>query len=290
MGSVDRSLVINADDFGYDPASTELILDLIAEGRLTSTTVLTVADDLSADLTADLDRLAGQGKCAVSLHFATTSERNRDGWRPRSDAGQRLADPDGTLPISSAVAERRADPRIIGDELEAQLERAVELGLRPTRLDSHCGTLYGLRNRSTPGPMEAAVDFCQRHHLGLRLPRSTRLLVGPYLPPPLRSIQGRALARADEAAVRLPVESTSNPFPRPLIPSYAALRAQYLWLLPRLPEGTSEIFLHPGAESTWARRHFGPSWDKRVWEARLLRDPVWLDALAAQQIRLVTTW
>jgi predicted glycoside hydrolase/deacetylase ChbG (UPF0249 family) len=290
MGSVDRSLVINADDFGYDPASTELVLSLIAEGRLSSTTVLTVADDLSDDLTAELNRLAGQGKCAVSLHFATTSEHNRQGWRPRSDAGRRLADPNGLLPISSAVAERRADSEIIDDELEAQLERAVELGLHPTRLDSHCGTLYGLRNRSTPGPMEIAVDFCQRHHLGLRLPRSTRLLVGPYLPTPLRNIQGKAMARADEAAVRLPVESTSNPFPRPLIPSYAALRAQYLWLLPRLPEGTSEIFLHPGAESTWAKRHFGRSWDKRVWEARLLCDPVWLDALAAQQIRLVTTW
>jgi hypothetical protein len=80
------------------------------------------------------------------------------------------------------------------------------------------------------------------------------------------------------------------PSPARSFPATRSLRAQYLWLLPRLPEGTSEIFLHPGAESTWARRHFGSSWDKRVWEARLLRDPVWLDALAAQQIRLVTTW
>ncbi len=287
----ERRLVINADDFGYDPASSELVLDLIREGYVTSTTVLTVADDLQADHAAELDRLAAGGRCAVSLHFATTSERNRDGWRPRSAAGRRLADPDGLLPTSSGVAERRADEDSIRDELEAQYDRAVDLGLHPTRLDSHCGTLYGIRDLSAGlGPMGAALDLCERHRLGLRVPRSTRLLAGPFLPGHLRRRQSGAVERADRTGVALPHESTTNPFPRSIIPSYSVLRAQYLWLLARLPVGTSEIFLHPGAETTWARRHFGQWWDKRVWEARLLRDPVWLDALASQRIRLVTTW
>jgi len=310
---VDRSLVINADDFGYDPASADLVLELIDEGCLTSTTVLALAADLSSTRTAALAQLADQGRCAVSLHFATNSERGRDGWQPLSEAGRRLAEPDGTLPVSAALAEKRADPWIIAEELQAQYDRAVELGLRPIRLDSHCGTLYGLHTPPAPplpsdprsaatrstatgrrpdnrGPMEVAVNFCQHHQLGFRLPRSTRLLAGPYLPPWLRRRHTAAVALADHSEVALPEESTTNPFPRGLIPNYAAMRAQYLWLLARLPEGTSEIFLHPGAETTWARRHFGRGWDKRVWEARLLRDPAWLDALDVQRIRLVTTW
>ncbi|PHP53756.1 hypothetical protein [Actinomyces ruminis] len=75
-----------------------------------------------------------------------------------------------------------------------------------------------------------------------------------------------------------------------MIGTYEALRDFYIALLPLLPEGTSEIFTHPGADTPWARERFGAGWDKRVWEAQMLRDPVWRAALEQEGIEIVARW
>ncbi|WP_181833795.1 carbohydrate deacetylase [Acidipropionibacterium virtanenii] len=293
-----RRLVITADDFGYDPASSALILSLIRGGFVTSTSVLAVSEELHPRHLARLQSLADDGLCSIGLHFATTSDGNRSGWRPLSPQGQILAGPDGRLLTSGTAAERRACSRIIGAELEAQHSRLLEHGLRPTRLDSHSGTLYGLRVGSPPNspeheprkPLREGIRFAAVHNLALRLPRSVRLIVGPVIPPLISRPHVVAVEAADRRKVRLPQEMATNPFPYPLIPGYRSLLAYYLRLLPRLPVGTTEIFLHPGSDSPASRHRFGGSWIKRIWEARMLRDPVWRAALKSQGIELVTSW
>jgi len=288
-----RRLVLTADDFGYDRDSAALVLDLIDKGALTATTVLAVAPDLRRDQVDALASLAADGRCAVGLHFTTNSDGGREPWSPLSHAGRRLAEPDGHLPTAPGVAERRADADVaaIHDELEAQHARLRALGLAPVRVDSHAGTIYGFHSRSRSlGSAGAVLAFCARRGLGLRIPRSLRLSIGWAAPPAFRQRQRVAVRMADDLGVRLPQEMITDPIPAQSLRSYAALRRQYLWLLRRVPAGTSELYVHPGADTPWARRRFGRSWDKRVWEAQLLRDPVWRRALDSEGIELVTTW
>lgn len=283
--------MITADDFGYDPAGDALILSLIQGGFVTSTTVLAVSQELHPRQLARLQSLADDGLCTIGLHFATTSDGNRSGWPPLSAEGRALAGPDGRLPTSALAAERRASSPIIGAELVAQYSRLLEYGLRPTRLDSHSATLYGLRAASDQNrPLREGIRFADEHDLALRMPRSVRLIAGPVIPPQISRPHATAVEAADRNGVRLPQEMATNPFPYPLIPGYRSLLAYYLRLLPRLPAGTTEIFLHPGSDSPAARHRFGGSWIKRIWEARMVRDPVWRAALKTQGIELVTTW
>lgn len=286
-----RRLVITADDFGYDPATNDLVLALIRGGFVTSTTVLAVSEELHPRQLALLQHLADAGLCTIGLHFATTSDRNRSGWRPLSAQGRALTEADGRLPTGGTTAERRATSRIIGAELAAQYSRLDEYGLRPTRLDSHSGTLYGLRAHSDQNkPLREGIRFAAEHDLALRMPRSVRLVVGPMTPPQISRPHAAAVESADHHGVRLPAEMATNPFPYPFIRGYRSLLAYYLRLLPRLPAGTTEIFLHPGSDSPASRHRFGGSWIKRIWEARMLRDPIWRAALKTQNIELVTTW
>jgi hypothetical protein len=71
---------------------------------------------------------------------------------------------------------------------------------------------------------------------------------------------------------------------------YATLRDHYLRLLERLPEGTSEIFLHPGPDTARLREVSAGWWRKRTWELRLLGDPVFIREIERQGIDLVSRW
>ena len=283
-----RRVVLTADDYGYEPASSELVVRLLREGRLTATTVLAIAPGLERQVPALLAPDVVSGRCG--LHLAITSERGREPWRPLSEAGRRTlagSDPDGALPVDLAQVEARTTDAVIAEEIEAQRRRVAALGLTPVRLDMHAGALYGLHGTSTLG---AALTACARHGWGCRLPRSLRLYLGDDVPEAVRALHAQVVAAADGLGVPLPQTMATDPRPIAAIDGYEDLRRHYVALLAQLPEGTSEVFLHPGADTAWSREHEGQSWDKRLWEARLLEDPVWLDALEREDVKLVDTW
>ncbi|MGH8828627.1 MAG: hypothetical protein ACRDVZ_13745, partial [Jiangellaceae bacterium] len=153
-------------------------------------------------------------------------------------------------------------------------------------IDSHSGTLYGFRGRSF---LHTAIHVSGDHGLGFRMPRRSDGRVGLALQGPLRARHRRAVALAQSRGVGLPETITTCWLPGQLVLSYAQLRAHYLSQLRALPEGTSELFLHPTPERS-ARRYRGADGRKRLWELRLLRDPIFARELERQDIRIVPAW
>ena len=288
-----RRVVITADDYGYDPASAEVVRGLLRDGHVSATTVLAVSEHLdrvAPGLAAlhEHGELKGHSGFGIGLHLATSSDRGREPWAPLSPEGAALADPDGNLPADPAVAEARATPRVIAAEVAAQLARVEGLGLAADRIDSHSGTVYGLRGGAGLASVLAA---CAERRLALRLPRTLdAALLGGEVPVALARAHRRAVETADASGVALPQMILTDPRPTDRIGAYESLRDFYTGLLPMLPEGTSEVLAHPGADTPWARRRFGVGWDKRVWEARLLRDPAWHEALEREGVEVVAHW
>ncbi|MEW5740228.1 MAG: ChbG/HpnK family deacetylase [Myxococcota bacterium] len=145
-----RRLVLNADDFGYDPAVTRGIVEAMTKGVVSSTTMI-VNSPFSGDAAAHAESLS------IGLHlnlvrFEALSERGR-------------------------VLEERALPTLTADfvahETEAQLARLVALlGRRPTHIDVHkhahlasnvldgvarTAKAWGLKVRSISDEMRAAL-------------------------------------------------------------------------------------------------------------------------------------
>lgn len=272
-----RRLVITADDFGREPTTTEVITELLVEGNVSATTLITV----SPDAAHAAERMRALG-CVPRLHVTLTGERGLPRWRPLSDAAS-LVGPDGAFGDDPFALQRHGDAADVVREADAQCEWMRHFGLAPRAADSHSGTLYGLHGRSW---LRETLDWCGRHGLAFRLPRDAEPYFGGPLPPSFAQAHEQAVALADALGVRIPQSIATNRRSAGELGSYERLREDYRRRLESLPEGTSEIFLHPSGEGAAA----GPDGIVRVWEARLLRDPVWHAALETEAIEVVSDW
>lgn len=286
-----RRVVITADDFGLDPALTDVIIDLLAQERISATTVITpspYAGPALATLTAARDQDRLPDGFAPGVHVTMSSDEGLPPFHPLAPDTTSLLDPaSGALPLDPDTREPHLDAQEVSRELTAQVDAVGRTGWRPSRIDLHRGVLYGLAGRSF---LPELLQVCARRGLGLRLPR---ILVGPMggtVPPELQPLHQQAVLEADRLGVPLPQVIATNPRPAGQIASYEELRDFYLNVLENLPQdGISEIYLHPAPDDPDLLRRF-PAWRKRVWEARLLRDPVFRDGLARQDIELVPHW
>jgi len=80
----------------------------------------------------------------LGLHLTLTSEWTSFRWGSIAsrDKVSSLLDKDGYFPLLETKAAAQADPKEVEMEITAQIERARSLGIQPTHLDSHMGTLY----------------------------------------------------------------------------------------------------------------------------------------------------
>ncbi|MBM7829670.1 putative glycoside hydrolase/deacetylase ChbG (UPF0249 family) [Agromyces cerinus] len=272
-----RRLVLTADDLGREPGTSVEIALLAAEGAITASTAIVVAP--GADVAATAVARAG---IAPRLHATLSSERGLAAWRPVG-AAPSLVSEDGSLPFDPAVVGARADAADVAAELDAQLQVLLGWGIRPLALDSHAGTLYGLTGRSF---IAEALELAARHGLGFRLPRDPTLYLGGALPAEAAAVHATGVAAADALGVPIPAAIATNRMPAAQLGGYAALRDGYLRVLGALPEGTSEIFMHPAPEHAVA----GPDGIVRAWELALLRDDRFRTAIETEGIELVDAW
>ncbi|MEO3811018.1 ChbG/HpnK family deacetylase [Sphaerisporangium sp. B11E5] len=272
-----RRVVITADDLGREPGTTEVVVALLAEGHVSATTLISVSP--AAERAARQVRELG---VVPRLHVTLTSERGLPRWRPLGGAPS-LVDPDGTLSDDPFALGARGEAGDVLREADTQRRWMRDRGLTPVAADSHAGTLYGLHGRSW---LAQTLQWCARHGLAFRLPRDPEPYFGGPLPAPLAAAHERAVALADALGVSIPHTIATNRRTAHELGAYERLREDYLRRLAALPEGTSELFLHPSREDAVA----GPDGTVRAWEARLLRDPVWHKTLESEGVEVVGDW
>ncbi|MFI6385877.1 carbohydrate deacetylase [Nonomuraea sp. NPDC050540] len=272
-----RRVVITADDLGREAGTTEVIIALLAEGQVSATTLIPVSPH--ADQAAARIRDLG---LVPRLHVTLTSEHGLPRWRPLTGTTT-LPDPDGTLTDDPFTLGARGETEDVIREADAQLRWMHDRDLPPVAADSHSGTLYGLHGRSWLPP---ALKWCAHHGLAFRLPRDAEPYFGGPLPPEPAAAHESAVTLADTLGVAIPQTIATNRRTAAELGSYERLRDDYLRRLADLPEGTSELFLHPSGEDAVN----GPDGVVRTWETRLLRDPAWHKALESEGVEVVGGW
>jgi predicted glycoside hydrolase/deacetylase ChbG (UPF0249 family) len=131
-----KKLIVNADDFGLSKGTTDAIIDCHINGIITSATLM--SNMPSAEYAAS--RAKAFPELSIGLHLNLTE------GKPLSDPGKvgNLIDSQGNFLSASKqhknlLSNEKAKEQVYR-ELEAQLLRALDLGVHITHFDSHNGT------------------------------------------------------------------------------------------------------------------------------------------------------
>ena len=135
-----KLLILHADDLAVAHSQDAASFDALDQHAVTSASIMVpcpwlteVADYAKAHPDADL-----------GLHLTLTAEWKTYRWGPvaSKDKVPSLLDPSGYLwpEVEPAVRSIKADEA--EREIRAQVEQAIAMGIHPTHLDSHMGTLF----------------------------------------------------------------------------------------------------------------------------------------------------
>jgi predicted glycoside hydrolase/deacetylase ChbG (UPF0249 family) len=135
-----KLLIVHADDLGMAHSVNVATMKALETGLVNSGSIMVPCPWLSE--IAAYARANPQAD--LGLHLTLTSEWTSLRWGPVSskDRVSSLLDKDGYFYLTETDAAAKADPKQVEMEITAQIERARALGIQPTHLDSHMGTLY----------------------------------------------------------------------------------------------------------------------------------------------------
>lgn len=279
-----KYLIINADDFGMCGSANEAVIDLFLSGRIRSATVM-----LPCEASKEAVRFSIEHpEFAIGVHLTMTNEWDSHNWKPLT-SGKSLIDERGYMWKSTKLVEKNADLKELEAEMRAQIDLAHKLGMKPSHLDNHMGSLYG--NQTGRFSMLAmTMRVCGEYGYPFRLftktakemcPRGTPWAVYKIAP-----VFTSLLAKINR--VVLPDYLLFPDWGEPgLKDSYEKYRERMLYLWTHIPDGITETFVHPTKESDEIKAITG-SWRDRVWEYRLMKDPETEKYLNAHGVELIS--
>lgn len=263
-----RAVVPHVDDLGASHGANRAFLDLAARGLVTCGSVMVpgawfreVAEAAAADPSLD-----------IGVHLTLTSEWGACRWAPIStvSAASGLIDGDGYFWRDLDSLRRHLVPEAAELELQAQIERAIGAGIRPTHIDAHMAAAM------LPELLDAHVRLGREYGLIPVLPRSITWA------PDAQSYQAM-VARLDAAGA--PVFDHC----RGTLPvNRDELKSGWRGVIANLPTGVTHLALHctvPGDFGAMAPAHAG--W--RYAEYELLAAGFLSDLCAAGEIAVIGT-
>ncbi|MBV9437622.1 MAG: polysaccharide deacetylase family protein [Acidobacteria bacterium] len=161
-----RLLIIHADDFGMAHSVNRAITQALENGWVTSASILVPCPWLPE--VATWTRSHSQSD--LGIHLALNSEWTGFRWGPVSskDKVPTLLDAQGYLPLLETQVAQQDKPGEVEIELRAQIDRARNLGIPLSHLDTHMGALLG-----TPDLIEVYRRLGREYRLPIPLKRAS---------------------------------------------------------------------------------------------------------------------
>ena len=260
-----KLLILHGDDLGVAHSVNVASLDALERGAITSASIMMptpwvteVAAWAKAHPDADL-----------GLHLTLTSEWETYRWGSveSKDKVPSLLEADGTFPSDVPPVATRARTAEVERELRAQVERALAVGIHPTHLDSHMGSLF-----ATPDLIATYIKVAHDYHL-------------PFLA--LRSVPAgmAAMPLAPNDIVLDEVIIAGPEVPRDHWKQF------YLDAVAKLKPGLTEIIVHLGHDDaelqavTVNHEPYGSAWRQRDLE--VVTSAEFKQALRDHNVKLV---
>jgi len=280
-GAGEKLLIVNADDFGMCRSANAAIEKLLLAGDISSATVM-IPCPWAKQATAFCKN---NPQLDIGVHLTFTSEWEGYRWVPISgrDAVTSLLDEGLFFPKDCETFEKQANAEEVRREIYAQIEHAIALGIQPTHLDIHMGSLYGLATGRDF--LETVIEACTHYGLPLRLP--CRMIEDASFPEALLPMATARIQLAEERGVQMIDDLVSLPYAVQEGDTYMNVRLQMADLLRNIRPGLTEIIIHP-AFVTDELEAIMPYAQKRGMEAKLFRDALIQKTIQEAGIRLIS--
>jgi hypothetical protein len=261
-----KLLIIHADDLAVAHSEDAASFDALDQRAVTSASImipcpwlLEVAAYAKAHPDADL-----------GLHLTLTSEWKNYRWGPVASKDQvpSLLGATGYLYPDTPQAVGALKPAEVEREIRAQIDRAIALGIHPTHVDSHMGTLF-----SRPDLFAIYVKVAHEYKLPFLA------FIAPDTPTALSSV-------LSDKDVLLNSVVIADPSIRP-----ADWKTFYLNAIKNLKPGVTEIIVHLGHDDaelqaiTLDHADYGAAWRQRDYDA--VTSPEFKQAIAENHVILI---
>mgnify|MGYP000601446248 FL=1 len=147
-------------------------------------------------------------------------------------------------------------------EIRAQIDRAIQVGMKPDHIDTHMGTLFA-RTDYAYVFFKAAMDY----NIPANVIEFTPLVVDKFRK------QGYPIT---DEMIKYSHEYTlpklDDFYSVPNGSAFVNKKANFFTLIQTLKPGISEIIFHSSIESEGLKK-ITNSWQQRVWEAEMFSDP-----------------
>jgi predicted glycoside hydrolase/deacetylase ChbG (UPF0249 family) len=181
-----------------------------------------------------------------------------------------LLDKDGYFYLTESDAAAKADPKQVEMEITAQIERARALGIQPTHLDSHMGTLY--QNKAL---FEVFLRVARSQKLPVRVAKAW-FSRADFLP---------SVLSADDVYIDRILDITQTVAPQDWASFYSDA-------LKKLEPGVTEVVIHLAYDDAEMRAatvdhpNWGAAWRQRDFD--FFTSDAFRKILQENQIKLIT--
>ena len=261
-----KLLILHADDLAVAHSVDTASFDSLNSGAVSSASIMIPCPWL----TEVADYAKSHPDTDLGLHLTLTSEWKTYRWGSvaASDKVASLLEADGTFYSTTEEVAANAYPTDVEREIRAQVERAISVGIHPTHLDSHMGTLF-----SKPEFIAAYIKVAHDFQL-------------PFL----------ALKPSDARAPFLSLLSSTDVILDAIVIANQGLRPDqtmdfYLNAIKNLKPGLTEMIVHLGHDDselqavTVDHPDFGAAWRQRDYD--VVNSPQFQQALRDNHVVLV---
>ena len=262
----DKLLIIHADDLGLSNSVNQASFEALNKKYVNSASVMIPAPN-SKEVA---DYFKENSNIDLGLHLTFTSEWKNYKWHgiSHNDSISSLINSKGNFYEKKKEIIKNSNPQDIRKELQAQIDYAISIGIKPTHLDSHEGVLF-----FSPEFFKIYLEVSEKNRLPVFVPK----LLAPHFNNDFPQPKNLVVVKMYMADKNLSFDKW---------PEY------YESILNSLDPGLNEMIVHLGIDNnemkkiTSNRIAFGSKW--RNLDYNVVSSPEFKASLIKNDIKLVT--